>query len=265
MKKNYLPALLLSIVFACFCRTALAQVTINIPAFPKINKTKPVSPPAKPESSSANTASKQTDQTTGNTLPKQDKKPALLSFYVEDIDKAKKSIDEYTPEGKLYLVNAVGGEWLLISVSSAARQKWLTKDKNFADWDTGHPGNIFDQALSSLSVSGATMIPLYKPSPKTYAFHSPAEEKMMQSKLASLATLKIIKIGLTHGSWQIDKNSLGIPTDRYKWGIIWARDTSDDHPYCHLYHVNVIQDYAGGGTYAATYAKFISGELVGCQ
>jgi hypothetical protein len=87
---------------------------------------------------------------------------------------------------------------------------------------------------------------------------------MMKAALENSATLKIHKIGLYHGTWQIDKNNLGIPNARYKQGYIWVRDTADDHPYCHLYQVNIIQNYAGGGTYAASSARFIGDTLFGC-
>jgi hypothetical protein len=87
---------------------------------------------------------------------------------------------------------------------------------------------------------------------------------MMKGTLRNLSTLKIHKIGLFHGNWQISKDDYGLPNARYKQGYIWVRDTTDDHPYCHLYQVNIIQDYAGGGTYAASYARFLDDTLFGC-
>jgi hypothetical protein len=261
MKKNLILMFAMFIVMTFGLQTASAQFTITIPKIPKIRKDKP-----KPDDSSTTTSDQtDNDQTTENTQTPQEKEPTLLSFYFGDINKAKESVDKYSPEEYLYLVNSVGGEWLLIAVSPKARQVWLKKDKEFADWSKSRPDNKVDAALAALAASGANKIPTYKPDPKNIAFHNSAEEKMMQSKLENFATLKIIKTGLTHSTWQIEKNDLGIPTDRYKWGIVWARDTSDDHPYCHIYHVNVIQDYAGGGTYGATYANFVSDELAGCQ
>ncbi len=67
--------------------------------------------------------------------------------------------------------------------------------------------------------------------------------------------------------WNLEvpvENELGIPKARYKQGYVWVRVTSDDHPYCHLYQINIIQDYAGGGTYGASYAKFLDNNLSGC-
>jgi len=79
---------------------------------------------------------------------------------------------------------------------------------------------------------------------------------MMIGALKNASTVKIHKIGLEGAVWLIDKNDFGIPTDRFKRGYIWARDTSDDHPYCHVYTIIIQQDYAGGGTYGASWAKF---------
>jgi hypothetical protein len=46
--------------------------------------------------------------------------------------------------------------------------------------------------------------------------------------------------------------------------VVWARSTLNDHPYCRIYWINIIQDYAGGGTYGASYAYFVNDELAGC-
>ena len=75
---------------------------------------------------------------------------------------------------------------------------------------------------------------------------------------------KILKIGLVQTAWDIDKGVLGIPEARYKNGVIYLRDTQADHPYCHAAYINVVQDYAGGGRYAARRAALLNYYLVGC-
>ncbi len=87
---------------------------------------------------------------------------------------------------------------------------------------------------------------------------------MMKGTLGNLATLKIHKIELAQSNWLISKNDFGLSMARYKQGYIWVRDTTDDHPYCHFYQINIIQDYAGGGTYGASYARFLDNTLFGC-
>jgi hypothetical protein len=49
---------------------------------------------------------------------------------------------------------------------------------------------------------------------------------------------------------------------RYKHGYIRIRDTAADRPFCRLYYINFIQNYAGGA-YGQNYADFINDELSG--
>ncbi len=119
-------------------------------------------------------------------------------------------------------------------------------------------------AFDKLSASAAEKLPLYKPNTKAFAFHNPAEERLMKGKINDLADHKIHYIGVKQSSWLIDKNDLGIPKSRYKHGMVWVRYTPDDHSYCRIYWINIIQDYAGGGTYGDSYAYFVSDELAGC-
>ena len=86
----------------------------------------------------------------------------------------------------------------------------------------------------------------------------------MKGVLTRIADYKIYSIGLQQGNWLIDKNDYGLPTSRYKRGVIWLRDAKSDHPYCYATYINIKQDYAGGGTYGASYARFIEDEMVGC-
>lgn len=181
-----------------------------------------------------------------------------LRAHLEDIAKKKKEVDEYDPNTKSYLVIATTYDHLLFAVSPRERDKWL-KDANALDYKPA-----LDAPLAALAASAAKKLPIYLPGPANFAFRSPLEEQKMKKTLGNIATLKIHKIGLAQSSWLIGKNSIGIPTARYKQGYIWVRDTTDDHPYCHLYQVNIIQDYAGGGRYGASYAKFLDNTLFGC-
>jgi hypothetical protein len=65
-------------------------------------------------------------------------------------------------------------------------------------------------------------------------------------------------------TWNIEKRSNGLPNARYKHGMIYARYPSLDDGYCRIIHVNIVQDYAGGGTYADSKARFIKSEFAGC-
>jgi hypothetical protein len=87
---------------------------------------------------------------------------------------------------------------------------------------------------------------------------------MMRQSLKNAATLKIHRSGIKESVWLIEKNEFGIPVDRYRHGYFWARDNSDDHPFCHLYTIHVQQNYAGGGSYGAVFARPSDDEIVGC-
>ena len=119
-------------------------------------------------------------------------------------------------------------------------------------------------ALDALAASAAKKLPTYKEDLDNYKFHNAAEEKMMKGVLKRIADYKIFSSGLLGVIWAIGKNNLGIPTARFKNGAIYLKDTKDDHLYCYLFYVNIIQDYAGGGTYGASYAMYVGNELVGC-
>ena len=108
-------------------------------------------------------------------------------------------------------------------------------------------------------------LPEYLPKPNQFELRDAAIEQMMKAKLKNAPTLKISKIGVLHANWQIEKNDLGIPVNRYREAFIWGKDSSDDHPYCHVYGFVIQQDYAGGGTYGATYAYVNTDVLFGCS
>ncbi len=257
-------------------QTASAQITIKIPDIPGFKKSKreqpkrpeppPPEQPATTTTGDDHTSQPPTSQTSESqpTTPSSDKYAdnVALNFHIEEIQKRQKQADEYDPADDAYFVSSSNYDYLLFAVSPRAREKWM-KDFGVLDIrDT--PNNRLDAALDALAASAAKKMPIYKPVPANFAFRNPAEEKMMKGTLKNLATLKALKIGLAQSNWLISKNDFGLPTARYKQGYIWVRDTADDHPYCRLYQINIIQDYAGGGTYGASYATFIDNTLFGC-
>jgi len=187
----------------------------------------------------------------------------FVKVVVGDINDAKADVDSYTPEGKIYLVRSPLAPWLLRAVSQKAREAFAV-DKKFQDWRKATPGNKYDTGLDALAASAAQKLPSYIPGPKNFVFRDPTMEKVMKDKLKNLATLKVHKIGLFHSSWVIEKDSSGFPANRYREAYIWAKDSADDHPYCHLYGFIVQQDYAGGGAYGATGVILNTDALFGC-
>lgn len=191
----------------------------------------------------------------------------LFSYQLDEIQKAKLDIDKYvaSPKDRLYLVDYAGTEWLKRAVSAKTRKKYYS---DFLASQTEeirkNATDMFDKALQPLAASAANGLKTYLPGDQYFVFRNSKEEDMMKSKLKNISSLKIHKIGLFHENWQIEKNNFNEIIKRYKKGYIWAHDSSDDYVYCHLYWVNILQDYSGGGTYGATYASFVEDTLFGC-
>lgn len=189
--------------------------------------------------------------------------PPLMFVWISDIARAKEDVDSYTPEGKIYLVRSIEMPWLVRAFSKSARDAFAV-EKKFDDWRKANPGNKFDTALDELAASAAKKLPTYLPAAKNFAIRDANLEKMMIAKLKSGGTVKIEKIGIFHSAWQIEKNSIGIPENRYREAYIWGRDSKDEHAYCHLYGFVIQQDYSGGGTYGATWVYQNTDAIFGC-
>lgn len=192
------------------------------------------------------------------------KPPNLLDYFLHEIAEAKSDVDIYDPAERQYLVKAVQREWLLRAVSAKERAEHATADK-YADWRQANPGNPLDKALDDLAVSVAKKLPIYKPGAGAFQFRNPVAEKMLMSNFKNTATMKVLRIGVSTAGWQIQKDSDGLPSYHFKFANVYFRDSSDDHPFCHMVTVRVKQDYAGGGTYSTeTYQSSTEDELFGC-
>ncbi len=258
MKKNSI------LIFAFFAitligiQTASAQVTITIPKLPKIKKPK-VEVKETEQTTTTTSTTTATDSSSTQKSGEDDTMDFRLSFFLDEIKKAQKSVDEYDPDTKLYLISSALSDWLWRAVSMQEREEWGK------EWlKKPNEKQKFNEALDALSASAAKQLPNYRMNTKNYAIHNALEEKMMKTILKNPTIYTIHYVGLEQANWLIDKNDLGIPTSRYKHGAIWLRDTTKDHPYCYITYVNIIQDYAGGGTYATSYPYFVRDEMVGC-
>lgn len=261
-KKSILMFAFLS-VFALGIQVISAQITITIPGLKKIKKPKIEQPLPDPRidgnrsnqtlpSGDVQTKENETAFLSGNCAGN-----IWVESHLEDIAKRQQEIDGFTPE-RGWLVNSSNYDHLLFAVSPRAREKWLT-DANALDFK-----NCLAASFDKLAASAAKKLPLYLPNIKAYAQHNTAEERLMRSKINDLADHKIFHIGIKEASWLIDKNEFGLPKSRYKHGMVWVRYAPNDHVYCRIYYINIIQDYAGGGTYGASYGAFIGDELFGC-
>lgn len=185
---------------------------------------------------------------------------AWLDIMLDEIKKKTKEVENYAPEQPNQAFEITQpGYWILYAVSRQARQAYFKKEKLNETRQAA-----LNTALDSFAVSVSKKLPLYKPNDSVFANRNPAGEQMVKQKLKNAATLKVHKIGFEESNWLIEKNNLGIPLNRYKHGYVWARDTADDHAFCHLYAVYLQQDYAGGGSYGQAFAKIRDDQIVGC-
>lgn len=257
MKSKQILPFAFAIVLAFGHQPALAQITINIPRIPKIKK-----------------EAKQTEQpkTSGDVTvleppaPKQADEPYVqtdgrILLFRDELAETRKQIEEFTPETKISLVSDANYDWLLRAISPRERKEFFDKWQSLM---SPKDKTLFATQMDAISAAASKKIPLFLANPKAFNFRNPAEEKMIKAEMSDIPGIMIHKIGLNQPSWLIDKNEWGLPTSRYKHGMIWGRDPNSDHPYCRFWYVNIIQDYAGGGTYGASYAKYTGTELAGC-
>ena len=89
-------------------------------------------------------------------------------------------------------------------------------------------------------------------------FSRPAEETMAKSKfIAHYKGATVLKIGSNYKDWNMFKNSLGIPTNRFIRGLALLK--IPNRPYCQAQEWVVRQTYAGGRWSAAKVDSFGGG------
>lgn len=258
-KRTIIPSLIVMVAIILGFHTVSAQIAAAIPKIARINKPKQKLVLATGDNELNQTLADQTGESAMGAPRDKCSENLWLQAHLEDIAERQKEVDGYTP-GRGWLTSNSNYDHLKFAVSPIAREKWLN-DSNALDFKSC-PNLI--SALDKLAVSAAKKLPLYQPSTRIYGLHNLAEERLMKSKINDLADHKIFYAGIQEPNWLIEKNEFGIPKSRYKHGMVWVRYTPNDHPYCRVYYINVIQDYAGGGTYGASYGHFVKDELFGC-
>jgi hypothetical protein len=255
-----------AIVLGAFASGVSAQITINIPKLPRIKKVQPTPTPDDQSSSSSNdsgsgSSSRTQDSNTAESAgPKPDhcKSDAVTQVFLEDIEKTRKQAADYTPGSRDYYVqdfNDNENKYLKSALSASRRQEWL------GTWPA-ETVNCINPALDNLAVVARKTLPGYTPA--GYNIHNLAEERLIKGQVNDLAQATVFKVGLLSTSWKIAKDDYNFPTSRYKYGMIWAKYPKLDDGFCRIIYVNVIQDYAGGGTYGDSYGRFIKSEYAGC-
>lgn len=184
-----------------------------------------------------------------------------VDIMLDELKKKQAEVEAFDPASPNRAFDIFTPYWIPVAVSQWARQEYFKRN--------GGPKAAERQAaltpaLDALAAATAKTLPLFKPNLSVFANRNPAGEKMAVQGLKNAATLKVHRIGFEEANWLFEKNAVGIPLNRYKHGYIWARDSADDHPYCHLYVIYLQQDYAGGGTYGQSFTKIRDDQIVGC-
>jgi len=92
---------------------------------------------------------------------------------------------------------------------------------------------------------------------KERSFQRPTEQAMAKAKfLAKYSGASVLKIGSNYKDWNVFKNSLGIPTNRYVRGEAVLKIPG--RPYCQAQEWVVKQTYKGGG-FGASVVEFPGG------
>jgi hypothetical protein len=184
---------------------------------------------------------------------------AVAEVHLADIEKTRKEAEEFRPGLRDYYVSTLSDRknlYLEAALSPSRRKEWL------GSWPEEFV-KCMETPLDKLAAVARTTLPGYT-GPEGYTLGTPAERKILLSAIDDIAKAKVLKVGIKQANWLIDKDSYNLPTARYKHGMIWAQYPNSDDGFCRIFLVNIKQDYAGGGTYAASYGYFVSRALAGC-
>jgi hypothetical protein len=256
------------IVLASFALTTAvsAQVIVNIPSFPKIKKEKPKAEPTTPSNGSATsttsetvtTGSKQQEMSTGRSQSCAG--DSFFDVHNENIQATIKEAEEYKPGMRDYYVSQYNDRqniYLKAAISKKKRAEWE------GDWkDADNTIRCINAELDKLAEVARRTLPTYRPT--GYDVHNPAEEKILKSAITDISQATVLGSGLKSTNWKIDKDDYGLPSARFKYGMVWLKYPNLDDGFCRIVYVNIVQDYAGGGTYNDSEGRFITVEPAGC-
>ena len=253
--KRYLIYVSSLIILGIFAVAASAQITVSIPKIPKVKKEKP-SPDATPSASPDGTTTQSGDQ---QRQSEQNNQPECSNFggayyhYKDSFNELLKDVRAFGPDRDF--TTAQNDEYLLAALSPNNRKVLAKKLGEWYPCLSGILDNIATEArpkLPQVNLASSNNV------------RSPVDERIMRTAVSDLSAAMVFKIGLEAPGWIITKNDLGIPETRFKRGAIWVKYPTADTGFCQILWINVVQDYAGGGTWGSSYANFVRNQIAGC-
>ncbi len=250
---------------SAFVSGASAQITINIPSFPKIKKEPKPTPTPPP----AATTGSNMDSDSGSSVTPADESSSVapgkkgcnddvvFQVHNENITKTIEDATNYTPGSRDYYVqdfNDGHNEYLKAALSPSKRKEYVER------WKDPVLGKCIDDRLNDLEAAAAKTIGSYKPT--GYTLGTPAEKAALRAAVTDIANATVHSVGVRDNVWKIVYNNIGIPRGRKKLGKLWLK--YPQNKYCTIVWANVWQPYAGGGTYGASERDFIAWEFAGC-
>ena len=183
---------------------------------------------------------------------------AFYQVHNENIQKTLAEVKNYTPGSRDYYVEDFNDDeniYLKAALSEKKRTSWES------EWQDENMKKCINARLDELAAAAEKTIGSYKPT--GYTFGTPAEKAILKGGVTDLDQASAVyNVGLKSAAWKIVKNDIGIPEERVRYGTVWAKYPWNK--YCTIIYVNLVQDYAGGGTYNDSVARFISWEFAGC-
>jgi hypothetical protein len=186
----------------------------------------------------------------------------FYSVHYGDAYKTLREAEEFKPGLRDYYVRELSdrhNEYLDASISPTGRKEWFSSHK-IAEKDQQCLSGLFD----AIGAAAKRTLPNYRP--RGYTHHDSGEESLMREAIKEeFPGAEVLGVGLKMANWEIEKHSNGIPSSRYKYGMVWLKSPAFEDGFCRIAYVNVVGDYAGGSSYADTKANYISVEPAGCR
>ncbi len=266
MKKNSILMFAFLIVFALAANSATAQITITIPKFPKIKKPKVEQPkPEQPKTEQPTTDdSKTSDEPKSQTSSASTtdcESDAVMRHHLGEIKKTRQEAEEFRPGSRGYYVSTLSdrkNKYFEAALLPSERKEFAEDWKNSPEFV-----KCIEPALDELAAVARKTLPTYT-GPTGYTLGTPAEKKVLLNTISDIAQAKVLRVGLQQPNWMIEKDSYNFPTSRYKHGVVWVKYPNSKQEFCWVFWINLVQDYAGGGTYGASYGNYIARSLAGC-